>query len=81
MIERLLADPEHERHVEAVARSVYGKALGDAGEPVRARELLEASLSDLSASLGEEHPLTRDAAGRLERFEKAGAATPAENSG
>ncbi|MEE4143454.1 MAG: serine/threonine-protein kinase [Halieaceae bacterium] len=68
VLTRIQADPEHERHVEAVARSVKGRALGLLGEDAEAEQLLTASLGDLRQSLGDEHQLTQAAARRLGQF-------------
>lgn len=68
VLERLDADPEHERHVEAVARSVKGRALGLLGRDEEALQLLTESEEDLRLSLGEEHQLTRQAAHRRDLF-------------
>lgn len=68
---RIQADPEHERQVEAVARSVKGRALGMLGEDAEARLLLGESLEDLRQSLGEQHQLTEEAAHRMALFVEA----------
>jgi serine/threonine-protein kinase len=68
VLERLNADPEHERHVEAVGRSAYGRALVLVGRTDEGRVYLTESLAFLEETLGEDHHLTRVA---RERFEES----------
>ena len=68
VLARMHADPEFERHVEAVARSVQGRALGLSGQTERARGLLTEALKDLRALVGDDHTLTAEAARRLVSF-------------
>ncbi len=65
---RIHEDPEHERHIEALARSVHGRALGLLGELDNAEVLLLGGLDDLRKTVGDEHPLTAQAAQYLVTF-------------
>ena len=68
VLERMYADPEYERHIEAVARSVKGRALGLLGRDDEALPLLTKSHDDLLEMLGDHHQLTQQAAHRLNVF-------------
>jgi eukaryotic-like serine/threonine-protein kinase len=67
-LERMHADPEHERQVEAMGRNVRGKALAALGRDAEARALLSAGVGDLREIVGNVHPLTAQAAGNLVTF-------------
>jgi len=65
---RIHEDPEHERHIEALARTVHGRALGLLSQHDEAEALLIGGVADLRAIVGDEHPLTAQAAQYLVTF-------------
>lgn len=67
-LERMREYPDHERHVEALGRSILGRALGRLGQDAEARELLTGAVASQRELYGDEHPLTAQTAGYLVEF-------------
>ncbi|WP_405241631.1 serine/threonine-protein kinase [Lentisalinibacter salinarum] len=67
-LDRMREYPDHERHVEALGRSILGRALGRLGHDVEARELLTGAVASQRELYGDEHPLTAQTAGYLVEF-------------
>jgi len=67
-IGRMLEHPDYEKHVEALARSVHGRALGELGRDDEARRLLTGGVTSLRELMGDDHQLTAQAASYLVEF-------------
>ena len=67
-LERMRGYPDHERHVEALGRSVLGRALGRLGQDAQASELLTGAVESQRALYGDDHPLTAETARYLVEF-------------
>jgi tetratricopeptide (TPR) repeat protein len=65
---RMHEDPQHEQQVEALGRSVHGRALALLGRVDEARPLLTGSVADLREIVGDAHQLTAQAAQNLVSF-------------
>jgi len=67
-LDRMREYPDHERHIEALGRSILGRALGRLGQDAEARELLTGAVASQRELYGDEHPLTAKTAGYLVEF-------------
>ena len=67
-LERMRGYEDHERHIEALGRSVLGRALGLLGEDEEARVLMRDGLASLREMFGDEHQLVVQAAGYFVAF-------------
>lgn len=67
-IERMREYPDHERHIEALGRSILGRALGRLGQDTEARQLLTGALASQRELYGDDHQLTAQTARYLVEF-------------
>ncbi len=67
-LDRMREYPDHERHIEALGRSILGRALGRLGQDIEARELLTGALASQRELYGDDHQLTAQTARYLVEF-------------
>ena len=67
-LERMREYPDHERHIEALGRSILGRALGRLGQDDEARKLLTGAVAAQVELYGDEHQLVAQTARYLVEF-------------